>query len=73
MARRSFPTGPAELTRYLDQYDGTKTELAAEAGISLGQLRHLATGRRRPTLAQAVQIEDTIGIPVRSWVARTRD
>lgn len=49
-----------------------KGEAAAQIGISASELSHLLSGRRRPTLPLAVDIEEVTGIPAASWVPTKR-
>lgn len=62
--------GAARLSRYLRGRGSqqTKTEIALLFDLSIEQLRHLETGRRKPTLAQACALEDYAEIPIRSWL-----
>ena len=46
----------------------TKKKVASSMQMSAGQLQHLTTGRRPPTLFQAVMIEREFGIPPSSWL-----
>ncbi len=46
----------------------TKTRLAECLGMTVEQLRHIEAGRRRPTLDQAVALEDELEIPIRAWL-----
>tara|TARA_R110002020_G_scaffold473082_1_gene701857 strand:- start:100 stop:315 length:216 start_codon:yes stop_codon:yes gene_type:complete len=60
-----------ELQEYVDERtrDGwTKKRVAAAMQMSIEQLQHLLTGRRMPTLFQAVMIEREFGIPPSSWL-----
>jgi transcriptional regulator with XRE-family HTH domain len=66
MARK--PKGPRELGRLLADFSRTKSEVAEDLGMSLGQLRHIEAGRRLPTLEQAIALEDILMIPVRHWL-----
>lgn len=68
MARKRQPNGSRLLARAVKGSAQTKTELAAELGISIEQLRHIETGRRKPTLPQACALEDHLAIPIRAWV-----
>lgn len=53
----------------LQKEDSTKTEIAKSCGMSVEQLRHIEAGRRSPTLAQALAIEDQFPeISARSWL-----
>ncbi len=45
-----------------------KTTLAERMGMTVEQLRHIESGRRGPTLAQAVALEDHLKIPIRAWL-----
>lgn len=56
------------LARLLKIRCETKTVLAESLGMTLAQLRHIEAGRRRPTLPQAVALEDELQIPIRSWL-----
>ncbi len=63
--------GPNLLTRAITEAtetDSTKTELARGLGMTVEQLRHIEAGRRRPTLDQAVALEDELEIPIRAWL-----
>ena len=46
----------------------SKRDVAAAMQISPEQLHHLISGRRRPTLFQAVMIEREFEIPPSSWL-----
>ena len=46
----------------------SKRDVAAAMQISPEQLHHLISGRRRPTLFQAVMIDREFGIPTDSWI-----
>ena len=65
--RKRVTDGQRLLAVAIGSYRATKTELAKSLGMSLGQLRHLETGRRRPLLPAAVAIEEKLGIPVNAW------
>ena len=65
--RKKIPAGKRLLEDAIESSDLNKTQIAESVGISLNQLRHLETGRRRPLLPAAVRIEDVLGIPVCSW------
>ena len=49
-------------------WNGTKTELARTAGMSLQQLGHLRRGGVVPTLSQAAAMDDVFGIGMREWL-----
>jgi DNA-binding transcriptional regulator YiaG len=66
--RKGKPEGSRLLAEAIEASEVSKTELAASLGISLGHLRHLETGRRRPLLPAAVALEDKLQIPIRSWL-----
>ena len=57
-----------ELAKLLKIRHETKTELADSLGMSLAQLRHIEAGRRKPTLPQAIALEDHLKIPIRVWL-----
>ena len=59
--------GRQQLTRWLEASPESKTDTATDLGMSVEQLRHIESGRRKPTLPQAVAFEDQLGIPVRAW------
>lgn len=65
--RKQVADGQKLLAAAIESSEASKTEIAKSLGISLGQLRHLETGRRRPLLPAAVAIEDELQIPIRSW------
>lgn len=46
----------------------TKRKVARALQMSVEQLQHLITGRRTPTLFQAVMVEREFGIPPSSWL-----
>jgi|TARA_Y100000310_G_scaffold332554_1_gene408377 plasmid maintenance system antidote protein VapI len=46
----------------------SKRDVAAAMQISPEQLHHLISGRRRPTLFQAVMIDREFGIPADLWI-----
>jgi transcriptional regulator with XRE-family HTH domain len=46
------------------------SELQSKVGLSQAYASQLATGRRSPSLALAVKIEERLGIPPRFWVRR---
>tara|TARA_R100001594_G_C3953664_1_gene243645 strand:+ start:396 stop:623 length:228 start_codon:yes stop_codon:yes gene_type:complete len=46
----------------------TKKKVAASMQMSSEQLQHFLSGRRTPTLFQAVMIEREFGIPPSSWL-----
>ncbi len=58
------------LLEYITEHPGEpRGEIADNCGLSLQQLGHLTSGRRKITsLAQAVHMEGALGIPIRSWV-----
>jgi hypothetical protein len=60
--------GRRQLAQAMDDYDGSRTSFATGVGMSIGQLRHIVSGRRKPTIRQAIAIEDEHGIPIRSWL-----
>ena len=68
MAKSRRKTPNRTLTDKLDGLDATKTKVAGLLGMTVEQLRHIEAGRRRPTLAQALAIEDVLSIPARSWI-----
>lgn len=66
--RKRIPEGQKLLAAAIGAAEASKTEIAKSLGISLGQLRHIETGRRRPLLPAAVALEDELNIPIRAWV-----
>lgn len=66
--RKRTPEGQKLLAAAIEAAGASKTEIAKSLGISLGQLRHLETGRRRPLLPAAIALEDHLKIPIRAWV-----
>ncbi len=67
MAQRQRRDGRQQLARAIKDFNGNRTEFAAERGMSVEQLRHIDSGRRPPTVEQAIAFEDKDGIPIRSW------
>ncbi len=65
--QKRITDGQKLLAVAIGSFRNTKTELAESLGMSLSQLRHLETGRRRPLLPVAVVLEEKLGIPVRAW------
>jgi len=69
MATKYKTTGQRGLSLYqANKWEGNKTTLAKALGMTVEQLRHLTSGRRPPTLRQAVRIEKLTKIPPRFWV-----
>ncbi len=60
--------GPGLLAAKITDAKTTKTDFARGLGMTLEQLRHIETGRRRPTLEQGEAIRRRLKIPVRAWL-----
>lgn len=67
MTKKRRPNGRRLLADWLKTTTESKTETAEGLGMSVEQLRHIETGRRTPTLPQAIVLEDKLLIPIRSW------
>ncbi len=53
----------------LEELESSKTDIAKSCGMTGQQLRHIESGRRSPTLAQAFAIEERFPeIAAKSWV-----
>lgn len=61
-------TGREQLKAWLERSHLSQNALAVELGVTPPILSNWLTGKRRPTLAQAVLIEDKTGVPARSWM-----
>lgn len=61
-------TAREQLKAWLQRSKLSQNALAAELGVVAPILSNWLTGKRRPTLAQAVRIEDKTGVPIRSWM-----
>lgn len=68
-APKRAPAGRVQLGRYIKAHpEIARGDLARKCGMTIQQLGHLVTGRRRATLRQAVSFEDRLSIPVRAWL-----
>ena len=54
----------------LSQIDKTDTMIARDLNLSKSQLSHYLTGRSRPKLDKAAELEDRYRIPIRAWTQR---
>lgn len=64
--------GPKLLADWIERAKLSKGEAASRIGISRPFMSHILGGHRRPTLPNAVKIEEVTGIPVASWVPLRR-
>lgn len=60
----------AAIESYRRQRRLTKSEIARKIGITPSEYSDLLSGRRRPTLDRAVDIEERIGVPAHWWAER---
>jgi len=69
MSKSKLTKGAIQFNGWIrDLWVENKTALATRLGMSIEQLRHITSGRRPPTLRQAVAIEALTEIPPRLWV-----
>lgn len=61
-------TGRERLREYCTRHGYKQYELAELLGLAEAHLSQILSGVRRPGLPIAVRIEDTTGIPVKSWL-----
>ena len=61
-----------KLERYLKTNGITKTRFAAQVGIHISYITHLVKGRKVPSLATAVKIQELTNgaVPVETWLDR---
>jgi transcriptional regulator with XRE-family HTH domain len=60
------------VSAYMRRTGLTLRGLAKQLGISPGYLSQIRSGKRRPSLDTAFDIEDATGIPARSFRSRRR-
>ena len=57
----------AKLALQIERHEATQGRAADRLGISEGHLSDLLRGRRTPSLALAIRIEQAYGIPASAW------
>lgn len=65
------PEGRARLRAWIDRRGLTQEDAAKEIGVHRVHLNYFLTGERRPGLDTALLIEESTGIPMRTWARPT--
>jgi plasmid maintenance system antidote protein VapI len=64
--------GREQLAAWIKRAKVKKGDAAELIGISRSFMSHILGGHRRPTLPNAVKIQEVTGIPVEAWVPTGR-
>jgi plasmid maintenance system antidote protein VapI len=67
LMRKNKPMGADELRQWMDRTGRSYVEVAAVLAVTTGQVSHLLTGTRTPSLALALRIADVTGISPSRW------
>lgn len=65
------PQGAKLLREALERSDVSQAQLARVIGSLPQQISHILSGRRIPTLEQAVAIKLFLSVPVEAWIEPT--
>lgn len=65
-------TAAQQLRDWIDRRGFNQVEAADRLGMTEGFISFLLNGHRRPSLAMAVKIEESTGIPASAWVKSAR-